>query len=58
MNEILVTIENTKYEAMVKACAKLEMIEKIAEADNESYGYNSATSKAIDIILGIERDEK
>ena len=58
MKASLVTIGGELYNKLLEARTKLEMIRKIAEADNESYGYSSATSKAIDLILGIEREKE
>lgn len=54
-----VRIPREEYEGLLISQARLDDIRLIAEKDSFSYGnYDSATSRVIDVLLGIERKEK
>jgi len=53
-----ITISREEYAALVEAEVKLDLITKIAKAEERTYGYSSNVSEMIDTILGIKRDEK
>ena len=56
VQSVEITIE--RYEQLLEAEAKLNVIRDIAASEDRAYGYGSDISKTIDVILGIERDEK
>lgn len=58
MVEPCITISKEEYERMIKAEEKLELVTRMILKDSSNYGYSNETSKFIDIILGICRDEK
>lgn len=47
-----------RYEQLFEAEVKLKAIKDVAEADTGSYGYTECTSRTIDILVGIDRNEK
>ena len=53
-----VEITMERYEQLVEAEVKLKAIKDVAEVDTGSYGYTECTSRTIDILVGIERNEK
>lgn len=53
-----ITISKEEYKILLAAKLKLDAICEIASRDDKTYSYSSATSEAIDTILGIDRDEK
>lgn len=50
-----VTISADRYEDLLVAATKLQIIKDVATKDKGTYGYSSETSKTIDTILNIER---
>lgn len=54
--EVTVSIE--RYEQLIEAEVKLKAIKSVIEADTFTYGYSECTSRTIDILVGIERNEK
>lgn len=53
MNTVVISQE--RYEELIKAELRLNLIFRIATKDNSTYGYSENTAKAIDVVLGIER---
>lgn len=53
-----ITIFREEYEGLIKAEVKLDLIRKIAEAEDGNFGYSTKASEMIDVILEIKRDEK
>lgn len=53
-----ITMERARYIELVEAELKLKLIEQITKADTSAYGYSDGTSKMIDTVLGIKREEK
>ena len=54
--EVVITIE--RYEQLIEAEANLKAIKKVLEADTFTYGYSESTARTVDILIGIDRDEK
>lgn len=53
-----ITISTDRYEDLITAEARLQVIKDLAQKDNGSYGYTLETSKMIDTILNIERNKE
>ncbi len=58
MNENTVVISQKRYEELIKAELKLNIIYVVASNDISSYGYSEGTSKLIDSVLEVERSSK
>lgn len=52
-----VTLTTEEYAKLIEARRNLELIKMFATEENNTYGYGSTTSKIIDGILGINRNE-
>lgn len=50
-----VVISKEEYRELICAKRNIEIIRAAVDADGGSYGYNSDTSKVIDIVLRIRR---
>lgn len=51
-------ISQERYEQLIEAEVKLKAIKDVLEADTSSYGYSECSARTVDILVGIERDEK
>lgn len=58
MEKNVVKIDLERYNELLRAELKLDMVTRVAEADECDYGYRSNTANTIDDILGITREEK
>ena len=58
MEKTRVGIEVDRLLELLKKEAELELLKKIFKKADASYGYTSETSKIIDTMLDIERDEE
>ena len=47
-----------RFQQLVEAEAKLNVIRDVAASEDRNYGYGSEVSNTIDTILGIKRWEK
>ena len=56
MNNI--TIDLSRYEKLLEAEVKLNMIKRTVEQDNNKYSYSTETTSIVDAILGVERAGK
>ena len=55
-SECTITIAVERYNELMKADIKLEIIKKALEKDDTQYGYSSDTKRVIDAVLGITRE--
>lgn len=53
-----IELETKRYTELIEAECKLKTILRVAEKDKSQFGYSTETSKIIDAVLGIEREEK
>ena len=56
MGKIEVAVE--RLSELLQKEAELELLKKVLRKADATYGYNSETSKLIDLMLDIERDGK
>ena len=55
MNENTVVISQERYEELIRAELKLQLVYEAASRDNSNYGYNQPTVNTIEHILGLDR---
>ena len=56
MDKNVVVLDLDRYNELINAEIKLELIKLMALKGGNTYGYGSEISNSIDTILGIERE--